>query len=96
MDSRRPNVELHGLELRVGGHVVGQPPNPPILIAAIGLLASWLLSEGSTAWQIARAAFYVGFAIWAFLELTSGVNLFRRALGAGALAWIALDLGGVF
>lgn len=96
MERNRPEVELHGLELRVNGYLIGQPPNPPLLIAAIALIASWFLSEGSTAWQLARSAFYLAFAIWAFLELTRGANPFRRALGAGGLAYVALDLSGVF
>ena len=29
----------------------------------------------------------VGIAVWAWLELAEGVNLFRRVLGAAALAW---------
>ena len=34
----------------------------------------------------------VGFAAWAYLELSAGANWFRRLLGAGALVWLVLRL----
>ena len=33
---------------------------------------------------------YVAIAIWAYLQLTAGVNLFRRALGLAGLVYIVV------
>ena len=64
---------------------IAQFPNPPLII---GLLALGLRHLASGVWAIAFAV--VGYAFigaWAYLELTMGVNLFRRALGAAGLAY---------
>lgn len=84
-------------ELRIRGYVVGQPPNPPLWAALVGIIASSILDEGSTANEIARAVFYAGFASWAYLELSDGVNGFRKLLGAAGLllcvVMLASELG---
>ncbi len=79
-------------DLKIRGYTVAQFPNAPLFAALIGLVASWLLSQGSTAYGIARAVFYVGLAIWAWLELTEGVNGFRRLLGAGGLLYVLVSI----
>ena len=67
-----------------------QFPNPPLIGAFAGLgLAS--LTHG-TAHDVGRAAFAVGFAVWAVEEAAAGTNWFRRILGAGALVWLAASL----
>ena len=67
-----------------------QPPNPPVWLA----LAGWVvaLPTGGTVHACARGVFYAGLAAWAFGELTSGVNLARRAMGAAGLAYVVLRL----
>ena len=56
-----------------------QFPNAPLLIAfASGLLAHH--SHGHVH-SYAQAVSYLSMAIWAYLELFSGVNAFRRVLG---------------
>jgi hypothetical protein len=56
-----------------------QFPNLPLIVA---LLAGALSSQLSGLEQsYARAIAYLGMAIWAYLELVSGSNLFRRLLG---------------
>jgi hypothetical protein len=81
-------------DLKIRGYTVAQFPNAPLWLALAGLGLSWLLSSGSTAHAFARALFYVGIAIWAWLELTDGVNGFRRLLGAAGLAYVLISLAG--
>lgn len=69
-----------------------QFPNPPLLLAFAG---SGLAAVASgTAHEVGRAVFTLGFAVWAWEEAVSGVNWFRRLLGAGALIWIVAGLAG--
>jgi hypothetical protein len=61
------------------GYPLVQFPNLPLIVA---LLAAALSSHLSGLEQsYARAVAYLGLAIWAYLELVSGANLFRRLLG---------------
>jgi hypothetical protein len=68
-----------------------QWPNPPLWAALGGLLVGALTSGSVHAY--ARAVFYAGLAAWAYLELTEGVNWFRRALGAAGLLYVVLKAG---
>ncbi len=63
-----------------------QPPNPPLWLALAGWAVA-LPTDGSVH-AYARAAFYAGLAAWGLGELTSGVNLARRAMGAAALGYV--------
>ena len=74
--------------------MVAQLPNLPLALALVAVVAGHIFNEGSTAWGISRAVFFTGIAIWAWLELTEGVNGFRRVLGAGGLAWVIWSLSG--
>ena len=44
----------------------------------------------------ARSVFYAGLAVWAWEELVSGANWFRRALGAAGLVYVVAKLGAAF
>jgi hypothetical protein len=81
-------------DLKIRGYTFGQFPNPPLWIALAALLLSRLADEGSTLDDAARAVFYVALAIWAYEEAASGVNGFRRALGAVALVLIVIAVAG--
>ena len=73
---------------------IAQFPNAPLLAAfAASIVAA--LTDGSVHFY-ARAAFYVGLAAWAWLEMTDGVNLFRRALGAAGLVYVVVKVGAGF
>jgi hypothetical protein len=81
-------------DLKIRGYTVGQFPNPPLIAAFAGLIVSWILSSGSTGYALARAVFYVGLGVWAWLELSDGVNGFRRVLGAAGLLFVLVSLSG--
>lgn len=78
--------------LEVGGLVVAQAPNPPLIAALAGALVSRLADDGSGLDAAASALFYVGLTVWAWEELAHGVNWFRRLLGAGGLAFALVSL----
>ncbi|MBU6338154.1 MAG: hypothetical protein KGR19_10150 [Acidobacteria bacterium] len=88
---RRRWQELSRLE-GPPGFVLWQFPNPPLILALLGLVAGWLTT--GTVHSVARALFVVGFAVFAWLELFDGVNWFRRLIGAGALAYLVVMLTG--
>ncbi len=71
-------------DLTIRGYVVGQTPNGPMLVA-VGAAAAQGLARDEGRRRLARAVHLAAFAWWAALELTGGVNLFRRALGAAGL-----------
>jgi len=65
---------------------IAQFPNPPLIV---GLVALGLRYVVPGAWaDVLAAVGYVFVAVWAYLELTAGVNMFRRVLGAGGLAYV--------
>jgi hypothetical protein len=68
-----------------------QPPNPPLALALAGWLVA-LPTDGSVH-AYARAAFYAGLAAWGSGELTSGINLGRRAMGAAGLLYVVVKVG---
>jgi hypothetical protein len=73
---------------------IAQFPNAPLL-AAFG---AWIVAEATDgpAHDYARAAFYVGLAAWAWLEVTDGANLLRRMLGALGLLYVVVKVGAGF
>lgn len=79
-------------DLKVRGYTVAQVPNLPLIVALVAAVVSRFLTDGSFAFCLARAVFYAALAIWAWLELTEGVNGFRRVLGAGGLAFVLYSL----
>ncbi len=70
---------------------LAQFPNPPLLAALGGWLVA-ALTEGSVH-SYARAVFYAGLAAWAWQELESGANWFRRTLGAAGLVYVVVMVG---
>jgi hypothetical protein len=78
-------------DLEVRGYVVGQFPNPPLWVA-LGALVVALLTAAGAVHDVASAVFYVALTVWAYEEAASGVNGFRKALGATALLLIVVTL----
>jgi hypothetical protein len=68
-----------------------QPPNPQLWLALAGWVVA-LPTEGSVH-AYARAAFYAGLAAWGLGEVTSGINLARRAMGAAGLVYAVVQVG---
>jgi hypothetical protein len=70
--------------------VLAQWPNPPLWIALAGVLVARL--TGGWVHAYARGVTVAGLAAWAYLELTDGVNWFRRALGGAGLVYVVVQV----
>lgn len=67
-----------------------QFPNAQLIVAFVaGMVAG--LSHGLPH-AYAQSAAYLSLAVWAYLELVSGVNWFRRLLGLGYIASTTVHL----
>jgi ABC-type enterochelin transport system permease subunit len=71
-----------------------QFPNAPLLIAMAGLLVAALAT--GYVHDYARATFFAAVAVWAWLELTAGVNWPHRVLGAAGLVFVVAMVGQAF
>ena len=69
---------------------VAQFPNAPLLVSMAALLISYIAQGAAHAY--ASAAFHVGLSVWAWGEMASGINWFRRVLGTAGLAYVILSL----
>jgi hypothetical protein len=67
-----------------------QLPNRPLLLAFAGRAVA-AATDGPVR-TAGRAAATVGLGVWAWEETTDGANWLRRAIGAGALAWLIARL----
>ena len=74
------------------GFPVAQFPNAPLLVAMSAFLLS-LVTQGALH-AYASAAFHVGLSAWAWAEMSSGINWFRRVLGTAGLGYVVLSLAG--
>lgn len=72
-----------------GNIVIAQRPNPPLMAA----ITFFILSSITTG-QL-QSIFHWGFTItlsyWAILEITAGVNLWRRLLGASVFIILVIQ-----
>jgi len=62
-----------------GRIVIGQPPNPPLYVAAVFFVVRFLPFDA--AGTISFFGFTFAMLYWSYLELFHGVNTFRRILG---------------
>jgi hypothetical protein len=67
-----------------GQIVIGQPPNLPILIWVSATLLKLVFKTGQVKLGLDLLAFS-SLLYWSFLEITQGVNYFRRDLGVVVL-----------
>ncbi len=81
--------DLRGLSWPAS-YPIAQFPNPPLIIGLAALGARYV-ATGAVA-DLLAALGYVFIAIWAYLELTARVNMFRRALGLAGLAYIVVTI----
>lgn len=70
--------------------VLVQLPNAPLWVGLGGSVVAAVADDG-VVHDGARIVATVGLAVWAIMELTQGVNWFRRALGAGFLAYLVVS-----
>ena len=72
------------------GFVLVQVPNTPLIVALVAVVVAHL--AGGRLADFADAVSRLALAVFAYLELTDGVNWFRRLLGAVVLAYVTLRL----
>lgn len=65
---------------------IAQFPNPPLIIGLLALGLRYLAA--GTAADVLGAVGYLFIGVWAYLEVTDGVNAFRRVLGMAGLAYV--------
>ena len=68
-----------------------QAPNAPLLVALGGGLTA-AVTDGS-AHAYGRAVLYAGLSVWAWEEMTGGVNWARRLLGAAGAVYVVARVG---
>ena len=67
-----------------------QKPNPPLIAAGIGFVIDKFAS--GVFQTIGTTLFISSLIIWSYLELTKGVNWFRKALGGIVLIITLMNL----
>ena len=80
------------LRFAPGGFVLAQWPNPPLWVALVAALVG-RFTDGRVH-DVATAVFFMGLTVWAYLEVTDGVNWFRRLLGAAGLVYVLARIVG--
>ncbi len=73
-----------------GEIVIGQPPNLPILIWGSATLLTLVFKTGQVKLFLDLLAFS-SLLYWSFLEITQGVNYFRRDLGVVVLIFLIIS-----
>lgn len=82
---------IASLALDVRGLTVGQFPNVPLALAFVTeMLARF--GPGGTSHAVAASVSLAATAWWAWLEIVSGLNWFRRLLGAQSAIRILIHL----
>lgn len=74
-----------------GEIIIGQPPNLPILIWGVATLLKLVFTTGQVKIGLDLLA-VSSLLYWSFLEITEGVNYFRRDLGVIVLIAIIISL----
>jgi len=75
-----------------GGLTIAQPPDLPIWVFIVAWLLTTLFDPVGWPGTVLDVVRILALGTWAVMEVWSGVNPFRRMLGAGGLAWIAWSL----
>jgi hypothetical protein len=70
--------------------VLVQLPNAPLWLGLGGSAVAAVVGDG-VVHDGARLVATAGFAVWAIMELTQGVNWFRRVLGAAFLLYLVVS-----
>lgn len=86
LDSARGGLAFYRELTQIGfpaQYPLAQFPNPPLMLAILASVVGWFVD--GAAQDYVTAVGFVGISVWAWLELTAGVNLFRRILGLAVL-----------
>lgn len=67
-----------------------QLPNLSLIIAALGFVAS--KATNGIVHKLGSVVFTVAIIIWAYQEISSGINWFRKLLGVAILTAISFSL----
>ena len=70
-----------------GKVVIGQLPNLPIILWLVSLIINNFVKDYKINWVISLVG-TISLVYWAILEITRGVNGFRRLLGLGVITFI--------
>jgi hypothetical protein len=70
-----------------GTIIIAQKPNAPLVIWGVALCVSWL-PIGSVGVSVAHDVSFGAICTWCYLEIRSGVNIFRRVLGVVVLVTV--------
>lgn len=70
--------------------VLVQVPNATLITALLASLLTHFVS--GEAHSFASAVVYVALTVWAYAEITQGINYFRRVLGLVVLIYILMSL----
>ena len=70
--------------------VLVQLPNAPLWVGLGGSALAAVVDDG-VVHDGARIVATAGLVVWAIMELTQGVNWFRRVLGAGFLVYLLVS-----
>lgn len=70
--------------------ILVQKPNPPLIAAGIGFIIDKFAA--GIFQKIGTTLFISSLIIWSYLELTQGVNWFRKLLGAVVLISTLMNL----
>ena len=68
-----------------------QPPNAPLVVAQVAFALMWIVR--GPARLVAHVVSLAGLGVWAWWELTDGVNWVRRLYGVAGLAYIGSRIG---
>ncbi len=78
-----------------GNVVIGQWPNAPLITWFGAMVATWLPLSEKLIVLLDLISFGALFT-WAWMEIFSGVNLWRRFLGSAVMVSVLLSKAGIF
>ncbi|HEX5613852.1 MAG TPA: hypothetical protein VFZ83_01730 [Acidimicrobiia bacterium] len=70
-----------------GAITIGQRPNPPLWVFLAATAVRVVFDPAGDVGTAVRVVGTGALVVWALDELVRGVNPWRRALGAGVVAW---------
>jgi hypothetical protein len=78
-------------ELKIKDMTIVQWPNAPLWISWAGSFVSMIFKTGPIH-AAGMVVSMIAIIIWSYLEITAGVNWFRKGLGIVVMVWTAFSL----